>query len=131
MKAFEGGNKMNKDNVLNKYLEIVPEVQERFKKQCKKSLIDDTDGAHVIWSLGLIPCVIELIKDNKKNESILQRTFTFFEKMASSDEEVRELLLYSVLEKLGDDKEILNISMTLMGKNTLKLSQQVENFLGR
>lgn len=34
---------MNKDNVLNNYLEIVPEVQERFKKQCKKSLIDDTD----------------------------------------------------------------------------------------
>ena len=51
--------------------------------------------------------------------------------MASSDEEVRELLLYSVLEKLGDDKETLNISMTLMGENTLKLSQQVENFLGR
>ena len=42
---FEEGNKMNKDNVLNNYLEIVPEVQERFKKQCKKSLIDDTDGA--------------------------------------------------------------------------------------
>ena len=116
---------MNKDNVLNNYLEIVPEVQERFKKQCKKSLID------VIWSLGLVPCVIELIKDNKKNESVLQRTFTFFEEMASSDEEVRELLLYSVLEKLGDDKETLNISMTLMGENTLKLSQQVENFLGR
>ena len=75
--------------------------------------------------------MIELIKDNKKNESVLQRTFTFFEEMASSDEEVRELLLYSVLEKLGDDEETLNISMTLMGENTLKLSQQVENFLGR
>lgn len=122
---------MNMDNAINDYLKKVPEVQEQFEKQCKERLIDDTDGAHVIWSLGLIPCVIELIKDNKKNKSVLQRTFAFFEEMASSDEEVRELLLYSVLEKIGDDKEILNISMALMGKNTLKLSQQVENFLGR
>lgn len=122
---------MNKDNAINNYLRIVPEIKERFKIQCKESLIDETDGAHVVWSLGLVPCVIELINEYEKNKRMLEKTFDFFEEMASSDEEVRELLLYSVLEKLGDDKEILNISKALMGKSTLKYSEQLENFLGR
>lgn len=122
---------MNKDNAINNYLKMVPEVQERFKAQCEENLIDDTDGAHVVWSLGLVPCVVVLIQNYEENKSALERTFDFFEEMASSDEEVRELLLYSVLEKLGDDKKILKTAMSMMGKRTLKYSEQVENFLGR
>ena len=123
---------MNKDNVLKCYLKKVPEIQEQFLKQCKENLIDDTDGAHVVWSLGLVPCIIDLIKDYEKNKDILERTFDFFEEMALSDDnEVRELLLYSVLEKLGDDKEILATSMRHMGKATIEYSKKVENFWGR
>ena len=122
---------MTEDNAIKKYLEIVPEMQDKFTTRCKEYLIDDADGAHVIWSLVLVPCIIELFKEHGANKDMLIRTFDFFEEMASSGEEVRELLLYSVLEKLGDDKDILNASIPLMGKNTLKFSEQVENFLGR
>lgn len=122
---------MNKDDAITNYLKIVPEIEECFKIQCQDSFIDDTDGAYVVWGLGIMPCVIKLINNYDENISILERTFDFFEEMASSDEEVRELLLYSVLEKLGDDKKLLNVSMAFMGKNTLKYFEQVENFMGR
>lgn len=122
---------MNKDNAIENYLKKVPEIQEQFLLRCKDSLIDNTDGAYVVWSLGLVPCIIENMKKYESNKDMLIRTFEFFEEMATSDEEVRELLLYSVLEKLGDDKDILNTSMSLMGENTLKYSKQVENFFGR
>lgn len=122
---------MDKNNVIENYLKKVPEIQEQYITQCKENLIDDTDGAHVIWSLGLVPCIIKLIKKHEINKTVLVKTFDFFEEMATSSEEVRELLLYSVLEQLGDDKEVLNTAMSLMGKNTLKYSEQVEYFLGR
>lgn len=122
---------MNKENVVKCYLNKVPEIQEEFSKQCKENLIDHSDGVHVIWSLVIMPCVINLTKDLKENKEVLERTFAFFEEMALSDEEVREILLYSVLENLGDDKELLNTVIPLMGKNTLKYSEQIENFLGR
>ena len=122
---------MNKDNAIKEFLEKIPEIQEQYIRQCKENLIDNTDGAHVIWSLGLVPCIIEMLREHEINKNALLKSFDFFEQMATSDEDVRELLLYSVLEKLGDDKEVLNTSITLMGRNTLKYSEQVENFLGR
>lgn len=90
---------MDKDNVIENYLKKVPEIQEEYITQCKENLIDDTDGAHVIWSLGLVPCIIKLIKKHDMNKTVLMKTFDFFEEMATSSEEVRELLLYSVLEQ--------------------------------
>lgn len=122
---------MNKDNAIKEFLEKIPEIQEQYIRQCKENLIDNADGAHVIWSLGLVPCIIEMLREHEINKNTLLKSFDFFEQMATLDEDVRELLLYSVLEKLGDDKEVLNTSITLMGRNTLKYSEQVENFLGR
>lgn len=122
---------MNKDNAVIYYLQQVPELQKRFMKQCEEYFIDDSDGAHVVWSIGLMPCIVELIADYKNNQDMLKRSFQFFEEMAVSDEDTKELLLYSVLETLGDDKKILEISRTMMGKETLQYSEAVESFLGR
>ena len=68
---------------------------------------------------------------NLSDKDLLDRTFAFFEKMACASEEVRELLLYAVLEKLGDDKAVLAKARLLMGAKTLEYSRQVEAFLGR
>ena len=51
--------------------------------------------------------------------------------MADSEEEVREVLLYAVLEELGDDEEIYQKACSFMGEHTLEWSKKVEAFLGR
>lgn len=71
-----------------------------------------------------------MLREHEINKNALLKSFDFFEQTATSDEDVRELL-YSVLEQLGDDKEVLNTATSLMEKNTLKYSKQVEDFLGR
>ena len=47
------------------------------------------------------------------------------------DEELKELLMYSTLETLGDDYKRLEISRQFMKNETKKLSERVEAFLGR
>jgi ssDNA-binding replication factor A large subunit len=118
------------DDVLELFLKRVPELETEFKVFLKDNLIDEKDGLYVIWGMGMMPCIITAIK-NKANENQLTRIFDFFEEMATSEEDVKELLMYSTLEKLGDEKEIFELAVPFMGKETRRLSDKVETFLGR
>jgi hypothetical protein len=70
--------------------------------------------------------------DTMKKESLLERIFRFLEAMATcEDEDVRGVLTATVLERLGDDKEILKHARSLMGKETLRFSHEVEKSWGR
>lgn len=122
---------MNQNNVWQEYLKAVPELKAPFEAQCRENWVDGTDGPYVIWGMGLMPCILERLAYEEQNKDLLDRTFAFFEKMACASEEVRELLLYAVLEKLGDDKAVLAKARLLMGAKTLEYSRQVEAFLGR
>jgi hypothetical protein len=62
----------------------------------------------------------------------LDKLFNLFESMTTSgDKYVRELLSVTILERLGDDKEILYLSIKHMGKETRKASEEIEKFWGR
>ena len=78
-----------------------------------------------------MPCIIELFSEFHNNKDILEKVFHFFEVMANSEEEIKELLMYGVLERLEDSEEILEQSKLLMGKETLLCSEKIEQFLGR
>ena len=108
-----------------------PEAYEYFINQKKLTLVDDTDGMYVIWEMGIMPYVLHVIKESYKYQDLIKRIFDFFEEMANSEEETKELLMYGVLEKLGDEKEIFQKSLSFMGNRTRELSDMVENFLGR
>ncbi len=120
---------------INKIVELFllknPSLKQMFDMFCKKRLIDFSDGIYVIWGLGVMSCVLELLQDPIHNKALLQRIFDFFEEMATSEEEeVRELLMYSTLETLDDDKEVLKIALSFMGNETKKLLYRVQAFLG-
>jgi hypothetical protein len=67
-----------------------------------------------------------------RHPQLLKRIFDFFERMAlSPDNMVPELLTMETLEYLGDDKTILKKARKLMGRETLKLSHEIEKFWGR
>ncbi len=94
---------------------------------------------HLEFNEGLLPHVYfgecnEIFIDfiNEGNPQVLQRLFYIFEKLAiEGNEEVKNILCVTVLERLGDDRNVLNIAREYMGKLTRKLSDETEKGLGR
>ena len=120
---------------INKIVELFllknPSLKQMFDTMKKKYYVADDAGTYVVWGLGVMSCVLELLQDPIHNKALLQRIFDFFEEMATSEEEeVRELLMYSTLETLDDDKEVLKIALSFMGNETKKLLYRVQAFLG-
>jgi hypothetical protein len=75
---------------------------------------------------------IKLICESEENSELLRDIFLFFEDMATSnDEYIKDLLMYSTLEMIGDDKNILKTAKSYMGNETLFLSNKIEDFLLR
>lgn len=123
---------MNIKDLEKEFLKKNPSLQVLVNKNKKDNSIVDSDGLFVIWGMAIMPTIIEILKDANQNKIVLENIFEFFEEMAvSENEEIQELLMYTILENLGDEKEIINKAIPFMGKKTRKLSQEVEDFLGR
>ncbi|WP_441422440.1 DUF7674 family protein [Anaerobacillus sp. MEB173] len=74
--------------------------------------------------------IIEYLEKDETDK--LEKFFNFFEKMAiEGDDYTKELLTVTILERLGDDKEILITAYKYMGKETRKASDEVEKGWGR
>lgn len=75
--------------------------------------------------------LIKLIEEEKEIDKI-RGLFEFLEFMAvEGDEQVKELLSVTILERLGDSKDVLRTAYTYMGSYTKTASDEVENFWGR
>ncbi len=122
---------MNLLNILFLFFQEIPELEQQVKGNMKLAHLDKTDGAYTTWGLAIFPCIKSLLDYPEQNRMVLKKVFCFFEQMACAQEEVRELLMYAILEELGDEKEVLQQAQRFMGENTLELSNRVENFLGR
>jgi hypothetical protein len=113
-----------------KLIKTFPELEDLYKKEMDWSgTIDPLP--HIIFGDVLNPFIKkQIIK--MENLELLNRIFHFLEQMANSeDEDVQGVLTATVLEWLGDDKVILEKARKLMGKETLRLSHEVEKMLGR
>jgi hypothetical protein len=120
------------DNVFEKFMTRFPKINDEINKNLQDCMVDKNDGIYIVWGLGVMPCINRIIDNMENNDNILLNIFDFFEDMANGDdEELKELLMYSTLETLGDDKKRLNISRQYMMKETKNLSDKVEAFLGR
>ncbi|MEI5909558.1 hypothetical protein WAK64_21275 [Bacillus spongiae] len=72
----------------------------------------------------------EFLKKDDKEE--LKKLFDFFERMAiEGDDYTKEILSVTILARLGDDKDILNISYKYMREETRNFSNEIEKFWGR
>lgn len=117
---------MNYSNVLDLFFLKFPE----FIKYVELEDIDS--GLYIAFGLGINPRIIELLKNHEDHEKELINLFDFFELMAICEgEDVRDLLTYSLLERLGDYPHILKLSYKYMKKETYTLSRKIEAFLGR
>ena len=69
---------------------------------------------------------------NEDNPQVLRRLFSVFEVMATQgNDDVVNIMCVTILERLGDDSNVLNIARKYMGKETRKLSDETEKGWGR
>lgn len=79
----------------------------------------------------IMPKVIDLI-NNQKNEKKVKEIFDYFEMVITeSDENLLNIFSITVLEILGNDKDILEIAKQYMGPITKKYQREADLDLGR
>lgn len=118
------------DNLSKILMESFPKI-ERLYLQEKDWYEDMLDLPHIFYGDLLTPFMLLLLEDDNNSEDISE-IFLFLEKLAKSDDsQIREVVQTSVLERIGDDKEILKTSYKYMGEATRKLSDEIEESWGR
>lgn len=120
------------ETIVESLLDIIPEIRPYYDKEMEL-WTDSNPGLHNVFGNVLNPFLLDAIdSDGLNKDSLLCRIFNFLEKMAiSNDEQVVNVLMATVLERIGDDVHTLKTSYQFMGPNTKRLSDVVEKGLGR
>lgn len=121
---------MNKDNLGDFLIEMLPELQEEYRK-----IIEwygtDYPGNHNIFCDVFNPYIINLLEKNN-NKVLLRKSMNFLNLMAESEDlEVINVLKVTVLERIGDSMEWLEAAKEYMSPKLIKLSNEIEKELGR
>lgn len=78
-----------------------------------------------------MPEIIKLLGENK-NIKLLKSIFDYFEKIADcGDEYLANIFSTTVLEILGNDRDILKMAKKYMGAKTVQLQREADRKLGR
>ena len=118
---------MKYETLIMEFVKSFPELKERSDSEFERWQGDEPP-VHVFFGYVLNPFLLEQLTalDNPK---LLHRIFEFLELMAeSNDENVRDVLIATVLERLGDDKKILESAKIFMKSKTREMSDKVEKF---
>ena len=120
---------MNRESLIEYFINIFPEYRSALKQH-----LEDYDEVlmHVFFGDTVNERLIELLEFDEGNNKELQKLFNFLEKMAlEGDLDVQEVLAVTILERLGDDKSLLENAYKYMGENTKVASKEIEGFWGR
>lgn len=122
---------MKYETIIQEFITSFPELKQLAQDELNKTWHREEQLVHVFFGNILNKYLVEKLSSTK-NDGLFKRLFEFLELMAvSDDKQVREVLTDSILEYLGDNKEILDKARSLMGSETLKLSHEVEKSWGR
>ncbi len=118
------------ENMAEKLIEVVPELRCQYESELEW-WGDEQPGTHIIFGDVLNPYLICLLESGNQ-EAIMVRIFAFLEELAShEDTRVQEVVAVTVCERLGDDSKVIEKARRYMGKKTLSLSNEIEDFWGR
>ena len=103
---------MNYKTLLKEFFQEIPECRKLYEQKASQLLFDQETGVHIVFGILIVPYLLELINEGKKEEKLLERFFAFFEKMAKSeDENVVGVLDATILESLIDQgRDFLKIA---------------------
>ena len=78
-----------------------------------------------------MPLILNLLSVNRE-EKLLENIFGYFEEILNSEDfHLINVLSFTVLEKLGDEKAILEIAKQYMGPVTIKMQKEADFAIGR
>ena len=109
-------------------LQLLPTTVERYKKS-----LEDNRGLleTVVIEDVFMPYIIDLM-DEEKNIELIESIFNYFESISNCDDEhLINIFSITVLEILGNDKEILEKAKKYMGQKTSQLQIEADKNLGR
>ncbi|GGO00220.1 DUF7674 family protein [Saccharibacillus kuerlensis] len=117
-----------KEEFFERMLNFFPSLDEAYRK----SILDYGEVLETVVIEDIfMPEIIELLR-KEQNINLVKRIFDYFEEV-SNDQNIhlRNLLSSTVLEKLGDDKDVLKAAKKYMGLKTTQLQVEADRLLGR
>ena len=101
------------------FKKLFPENEELFRKSEKDNYVENSDNPHIPFGSVVVPYIRELLKNNEGEQ--LKKVFSFLEEMEKDkDPKVCEVVEFTVLEQLSDNKEELEKLKPYMGPETRK-----------
>lgn len=109
-------------------LEFLPSTKNKYRDCIEEyGLLLET----VVIEDIFMPDIIKLISENK-NIKLLEGIFNYFEEVSNcEDEHLINIFSITLLEILGNDKQILKIAQKYMGPKTTYLQIEADRSLGR
>lgn len=109
-------------------VELLPETKAEYEKHMKE--YEKRLDTVVIEDI-FMPEVNKLLEEDK-NKVLLKKIFDYFEDVSGcGDEYLINIFSITVLEILGNDKEILTRARDYMGKETARLQRKSDGDIGR
>jgi hypothetical protein len=123
-------NDLTYENVSDALLSVVPELQDRYKRELSWWQGPEPPGQYMVFGFVAKPAVRELLSSNTE-PALLRRIFDFFEEMArSSDIQVPNLLQIEIFEWLVGDPAGLATAWKFMGPKTKKIARDTARIRG-
>jgi len=119
---------MKSEEFLGVMLDFIPSSKDDYKK----SIEDNGEIMEtVIIEDVFMPKVLKLLVE-ETNINLLKRIFDYFEEVSNcGDEHLLNTFSVTVLEVLGNDRDILRIAEKYMGPKTIQLQIEADRSLGR
>ena len=113
---------------IKKMLELLPTTYKKYRKSIE-------DNGKILETVVIedvfMPYIIELLQKNK-NDGLLKSIFGYFEEVSIGDDnQLSNVFSITVLEILGNDKEVLKTAQKYMGFETMRLQVEADKRLGR
>jgi F0F1-type ATP synthase delta subunit len=121
---------------MSKQSEEFFKVLQEFLPVTKKKYRDSIEEYGLLLETVVIedifmPYIIKLISENT-NVKLLEGIFNYFEEVSNcEDEHLINIFSITVLEILGNNKQILKITQKYMGPKTTRLQIEADRSLGR
>lgn len=120
---------MKYETLYDEFAQLFPADAAKLKKIEKNAEADSSDGMHVMFGMVVVPFVLDLLAES--DEEKLKKVFSYFEKMAESDNtKISEVLEFTVLEDfISRGNGILDNFKRFMGKKTIERCEKVEKYM--
>ena len=108
-------------------MSAVPELKMPVIQRMEVCGVVDEDGMHVKFGMAIVPIIVELAL---ADDPVTEKIAVFMETMANcADIKVQELLDFTILEGIIDNKSALSAMKKHMRKRTLAHCAEVERFM--